>query len=156
MADAPVRGPEYEKLNIWICKWRAEGTNYSADGKQSSLVSEESVAWLPGEFFALQEWNEHGSKEPFIGAGVFGYDSNAKSYFVRSFENHGFYRHYELKPDGDVWTFDGPTERARVEFTDGGDTQIIHWGIQTKRQVAALMRPRRPPRALASLANGRH
>jgi hypothetical protein len=48
-------------------------------------------------------------------------------YFTRSFEKHGFLRGYEMGVDRSVWTFTGETERARVEFTDEGQTQQIHW-----------------------------
>ena len=120
-------GPEHERLGVWIGEWRAEGTNYAADGAKSPWLSDESVEWLAGRFFVVQRWNEHGSAEPFIGLGVMGYDSETKRYFTRSFENHGFYRHYDMTIDGNHWTLDGATERARVEFADDGNTQRIHW-----------------------------
>lgn len=130
MVAHPVHGPEHEKLAVWIGDWRAEGASYAADGARSDWRSEESVEWLPGEFFVVQRWNEHGTGEPFIGLGVIGYDAETKRYFTRSFENHGFYRHYDMGVDGDVWTINGATERARVEFTDDGDTQLIHWDFK--------------------------
>lgn len=127
MANQPTRGREHDALEVWVGAWRAEGTNYARDGTTSKWLSDETVEWLAGEFFVVQRWNEHGSKAPFIGLGVIGYAAESKTYLTRSFENHGFYREYDIKVDGNRWTFDGPTERARYEFTDGGDTQLIHW-----------------------------
>ena len=46
---------------------------------------------------------------------------------TKSFENHGAYRRCETSVDDDVWTFLGDTERARVQFVEGGRKQIIEW-----------------------------
>jgi hypothetical protein len=138
VSDDTVPRLEYEKLAVWIGDWRAEGTNYAADGATSRWLSEETFEWLAGQFFVVQRWNEHGSTEPFIGLGVMGYDQRTARHFTRSFENHGFYRHYDMTVEGNIWTFDGPTERARVEFVDGGDTQRIHWEFKPRGQWQPL------------------
>ena len=122
----PVRGVEHDRLAEWVGEWRAQGTSFAADGSATRWQSEESVEWLPGRFFLLQRWNEHGAKEPFIGTSVIGFDPPA-GYFIHSFENHGFYRRYDMTVEGSVWTISGATERARIEFTEGGKTQLIRW-----------------------------
>jgi hypothetical protein len=53
-------------------------------------------------------------------------------YFARTFENHGFYRRYDVTVDGNVWTFSGETERARIEFSDDGRRQTITWEWRPK------------------------
>ena len=50
----------------------------------------------------------------------------------RAFENHGFYRHYDVAGDGRVLDFTGATERARVEFNPDGRTQTIMWEWKPK------------------------
>ena len=67
------------------------------------------------------------SGRPFDTLSIIGFDPDTSGYFVRSFENHGFTRHYDLARDGKVWTLTGATERARTEFTDDDRTQVISW-----------------------------
>jgi hypothetical protein len=126
----PQRGPEHDKLAVFVGDWHAEGTNYDAEGKTSAWASDEHFEWLPGRFFVVQRWTAN-PDTPFIGIGIMGYDAQAGRYFTRSFENHGFARDYEMRVDGNVWTLTGPTERARIEFADG-DTQTIQWEFKPK------------------------
>ena len=80
-----------------------------------------------------------------------GWDDNTGRYFARSFENHGFYRHYDVTVEGKVWTTSGKSERARIEFTDHGRRQIITWEWRLKdawmplcdRVATKLCRPTR-------------
>jgi hypothetical protein len=53
-------------------------------------------------------------------------------YFVHAFENHGFYRRYDMTVEGNVWTISGKAERARIEFSDGGKRQTIRWEWRPK------------------------
>ena len=102
MADAPKAAPE---------PW------------QSSHVAQ----WYTGEFFLIQDERAIVGGNPFDTLGVLGVDPQSGQYFVRSFENHGFYRHYDLAVDGRVWTLTGAAERARIEFSADGRTQTIAW-----------------------------
>ena len=63
----------------------------------------------------------------FQGIAIISWDDTNKHFVTRSYENHGFIRDYLTSVDGETWTFTGETERARVEFADGGDTQKIAW-----------------------------
>jgi hypothetical protein len=56
-----------------------------------------------------------------------GVDARTGKYVARSFENHGFYRHYEVECDGRAWTFSGEFERARIVFSTDGRQQTITW-----------------------------
>ena len=58
---------------------------------------------------------------------IMGPDESTGGYFVRSFENHGFYRQYNLSVDGDRWVLTGEHERATVIFSDNDRTQTISW-----------------------------
>lgn len=58
---------------------------------------------------------------------VLGVESGDKGYFARTFENHGFYRHYGLSVDDRTWLLEGETERARTVFDAHGNTQAITW-----------------------------
>lgn len=130
----PQPGPQYEALGVFVGNWHAEGESYARGQKQSDprgsverWVSDETFEWISGQFFVLQRWNAKTGADPFLGVGIIGCNPDGAGYVTHSFENHGFYRRYETRREGNVWTFNGDTERARVEFSDGGRTQIIRW-----------------------------
>lgn len=58
---------------------------------------------------------------------VLGVESRTDQCFARTFENHGFYRHYKLTVDDRIWLLEGETERARTVFDANGNTQTITW-----------------------------
>lgn len=140
MADShdhapPVRGPAHDALAVFLGRWRAEGWAYGGprqtedDPKGAAVpwVSTHTAAWHTGGFFLVQDERATTGGQPFDTLSVLGVDAATGRHFVRSFENHGFYRHYDLAVDGRVWTVTGDTERARIEFSAGGRTQTITW-----------------------------
>jgi hypothetical protein len=122
-SSAPVT--PHLALKVWAGKWRAEGTSYR-DGRVP-WVSDEDYEMLAGDYYLVQRWNANVGGAPFVGIGVIGYDEAAKRYVSRSFENHGRYRNYAVQRDGDTWTFEGETERARYDFSRDGRSCDIKW-----------------------------
>lgn len=54
---------------------------------------------------------------------------SAQSYLARLAD----YCHlYDVRVDGQVWTFTGGTERARIEFSPDGRKQTINWEWRPK------------------------
>lgn len=132
--QTPERGAAHERLGVFVGKWHAEGDSFAAGQKKDNpraaiekWISDETVEWLPGKFFVMQRWDAMTGPNEFKGTAVISYDPETKHYVTRSYENHGFIRDYVTRVDGDVWTMTGDSERARIEFTDGGDTQVIAW-----------------------------
>lgn len=130
----PLRGAPHAHLGIFVGKWRAEGESFAVGqtkktprGSVQKWVSDETYDWLPGRFFVIQHWDAKTGATAFKGTAIMSYDAALGHYTTRSYENHGFIRDYVTKVDGDIWTFTGATERARVEFTDRGKTQKIAW-----------------------------
>lgn len=130
----PKRAAPHERLQIFIGKWHAEGKSYAAGQKKQNprgvkekWLSDESFEWLPGQFFVMQRWDAMTGANAFQGIAIISWDDTNKHFVTRSYENHGFVRDYLTSVDGETWTFTGETERARVEFADGGDTQKIAW-----------------------------
>ncbi len=121
------RGVEQDHLGVFLGRWHAVGVSFNALGSKERWVSDEEVEWLPGEFFVVQRWDAMTGPNVFKGISIIGYDAETGNYVTRSFENHGFFREYVTRVDGNLWTFTGDTERARVEFADDGDTQRIVW-----------------------------
>jgi hypothetical protein len=133
-ADSPRRDSHHEVLNVFLGDWKAEGTSFgganqtpqSPRGNSTPWTSTHTARWHSGQFFLIQDERAQ-SRGPFDTLSVMGWDPTAGRYFARTFENHGFYRHYDVTVAGQVWTLDGDTERARIEFELGGTRQNITW-----------------------------
>ena len=133
-ATPAKRGAAHEQLNVFIGTWHAEGESYAVGqtkkdprGSVEQWISDETYEWLPGQFFVMQTWDAKTGTNPFRGSAIISHDAVAGNYMTRSYENHGFIRDYITRVEGDTWTFSGDTERARIEFKDGGKTQAIAW-----------------------------
>ena len=83
--------------------------------------------WYTGEFFLVQDEKALPGSAEFDTLSVMGIDPTTGNYFVRSFENHGFYRHYDLTVNGDRWEISGEHERATTIFSNDNRTQTIAW-----------------------------
>lgn len=131
----PVRGEKHEALAVFLGRWRAEGDSYGSpeppdDAPKSApepWVSTHVGRWHTGGFFLVQDEEALIAGRPFDTLSVMGVDAETGRYFARSFENHGFSRHYDVSVNGRVWTLSGERERARVEFSADGRTQVITW-----------------------------
>jgi len=130
-----MRGDQHDALAVFLGRWRAEGKSYGSpsqpdDDPKSAAepwLSTHTGTWHTGEFFLVQDERAIIGANPFDTLSVMGVDAKTGRYFARSFENHGFYRHYDVAVDGRVWTLTGETERARTEFSADGRTQTISW-----------------------------
>ncbi|HET6764445.1 MAG TPA: DUF1579 family protein [Longimicrobiaceae bacterium] len=131
----PQRGPQHEALAVFLGRWRAEGYAYGRAGQSredprgqaDEWHSTHTAAWHTGEFFLVQDERATVGGHPFDTLSIIGVDVDTGRYFARCFENHGFYRRYDVAADGAVWTFTGVSERARIEFSPDGGTQTITW-----------------------------
>jgi hypothetical protein len=131
----PTRGERHDALAVFLGRWRAEGKSYGGPsqsdddprGAAERWVSTHTGAWHTGEFFLVQDERARIAGSPLDTLSVMGVDASTGRYFARCFENHGFYRRYDVTVDGPVWTLTGETERARIEFSADGRTQTITW-----------------------------
>jgi hypothetical protein len=132
---APARGSEHDGLTVFLGEWRAEGVSFGgtdqsgADSKANGVpwVSTHTARWHTGEFFLIQDERAQIDGKAFDTLSVMGVEPGDKGYFARTFENHGFYRHYRLSADDRTWLLEGETERARIVFSADGNTQTITW-----------------------------
>ena len=142
----PTRGEQHDALAVFLGRWRAEGTSYGSpeqsenDPKRAGepWVSTHTGTWHTGKFFLIQDERAIVGGQPFDTLSVLGVDVQTGQYFARSFENHGFYRRYEVAVDGQVWTFSGEFERARIAFSADARTQTITWEWRPKGQWLPL------------------
>jgi hypothetical protein len=131
----PTRGTQHEALAAFLGQWTATGTTFGTPkqttddpkGNPEPWESTLTATWYTGEFFLVQDERAKSGGNPFDTISILGVDAKTGRYFARAFENHGFYRHYDVSRAGRVWTFTGETERARIEFSEDGDRQTITW-----------------------------
>ena len=131
----PVRGEAHQALAVFLGRWRAEGKSYGSpsqavDDPKSGAepwVSTHTGKWHTGAFFLIQDERATVGSNPFDTLSVLGYDADTGRCFARCFENHGFYRDYDVVGNGRVWVLRGEMERARIEFSEDGRTQTISW-----------------------------
>ena len=132
---APVWGGAHKALSVFLGEWRAEGMSFGgadqsgSDPKASGVpwVSTHTARWHTGNFFLIQDEHAQIGGAPFDTLSVMGVEPGSEAYFARTFENHGFYRHYGLVVADRTWLLQGETERARTVFDAGGNTQTITW-----------------------------
>jgi hypothetical protein len=132
---SPVRGVEHDALAVFLGDWRAEGTSFGGTDQSGvdprangvSWVSTHSARWHTGEFFLIQDERARIDGNVFDTLSIMGVEPGDTGHFARTFENHGFYRHYALSVDGRTWQLRGEFERARTVFGVDGNTQTITW-----------------------------
>lgn len=135
MADqTPQRGTRHDALDVFLGEWKADGvsfggTDQSVDPRAHGepWISTHKAHWHTGSFFLFQDERATIAGRAFDTFSVLGIDPASGDYFARTFENHGFYRHYRLAVDGQTWTLTGGTERARFKFSDDNRRQTIIW-----------------------------
>jgi hypothetical protein len=130
-----TREPGHDTLAVFLGEWRAEGTSYGGTDQSGSdpcangvpWTSTHTSRWHTGEFFLIQDERACPGGAEFDTLSIMGADASTGGYFARSFENHGFYRHYNVSVAGDRWSLTGEHERATVVFSDNDRTQTISW-----------------------------
>ena len=132
---APVHSSAHDALSVFLGDWHAEGMSFGgtdqsgADPKANGVpwVSTHTARWHTGDFFLIQDERAQIGGKPFDTFSIMGVEPDGKAHFARTFENHGFYRHYALSVDSQTWILEGETERARTVFSANGNTQTITW-----------------------------
>lgn len=141
----PERGSQHDALDCFLGQWKAEGQSFGGpeqDAKNpranpTQWTSTHSARWHTGKFFLILDERAQ-VNGPFDTLSVMGWDDDTGCYFARTFENHGFYRHYRVTVDGNVWTISGKTERARIELSDHDKRQTITWEWRPKHEWLPL------------------
>ena len=132
--------PEHDRLAVFLDEWRAEGTSYGGTDQSGVNPRANGLPWTSThtgrrhtrDFFLIQDERALPGGATFDTLSVMGVDESTGGYFVRSFENHGFYRHYALSVDGERWTLTGDTERATMTFSHDHRKQDIVWDWKQK------------------------
>ena len=134
MIATPQRDARHEALSVFLGRWTARGTSYGGTDQTGgdprangeAWVSTHEATWHTGGFFLVHDERADIAGRRFDTLGVMGVGDDG-AYFSRGFENHGYYRDYQVTRDGDTWRFEGPTERATITFEAGGRRQAVTW-----------------------------
>ena len=135
----PERGPRHDALEVFLGDWEAEGESFGGPDQDprnpraspTRWISTHHGSWHTGKFFLIQDERAQVDR-PFDTLSIMGWDEATGRYFAHSFENHGFYRRYDVAAKGRVWTLSGDTERARIELSEDGRRQTIAWEWRPK------------------------
>lgn len=133
--EPAVRGSAHDALSVFLGEWRAEGKSFGGtdqsgtDPKVNGVtwVSTHTARWHTGSFFLIQDERATIGGTAFDTLSVMGVEPDDKGHFARTFDNHGFYRHYDVSVDGRTWLLKGKTERAHTIFKGDGTMQTITW-----------------------------
>jgi hypothetical protein len=124
----PVLGPEHERLNVFVGRWRSEGRTEAAPPAASEIMTHQhTYEWLPGGFHVFHRWEGHIGDQESKGIEVIGYDPSSETYEVHFFDGDGWARIYRARVHERAWTFSGTRERCSIMFAEDGHTMRIHW-----------------------------
>lgn len=121
----PTRGPEHERLEVFLGRWTAEGRLPGASG--TPMVVTEDFEWLPGRFFLLQREEMQFGNQGFKTTKVLGYDATKGAYVVHHFDSLGYHRTYSATERDGVWSFSGEHERATFTVAPDGQSFTASW-----------------------------
>lgn len=133
--ETPIRGDTHDALSMFLGEWRAEGLSFGGtdqsgrDPKANGVpwVSSHTTRWHTGGFFLIQDERAEIGGSVFDTISIMGVEPSSAGQFARTFDNHGFYRDYDLSVDGLTWVLEGKTERARTVFDATLTKQTITW-----------------------------
>jgi hypothetical protein len=118
----PKRGPEHDRLEVFLGKWTAEGK--LGDGAEATALDE--YEWLPGGFFLLHRGVMRFGDKALESTQIISFDASIQKYRLNLFDNFGWARVYEGQVDGRIWKFTGARERLSIELQDEA-TMLVHW-----------------------------
>ncbi|MGC7100484.1 DUF1579 family protein [Amycolatopsis lurida] len=126
MTERPTRTDAHRRLEVFLGDWRATGVSHAEQGG-SPWSSTHTGRWHTGEFFLIQDERALVGAQEFDTLSLLGVDPETGGYVMRTFDNGGFHRQYDLTSDGNRWTISGATERAEITFSEDNRRQTIRW-----------------------------
>jgi Protein of unknown function (DUF1579) len=125
--DVPPPDPQLERLAPLVGTWTTQGTTRdSVYGPGVPVASTETVRWLDGGYFLVQEYETTFGEEPTQrGVNYWGYDAGAGRFRIIFFSNNGPFTEDGNRYEGEVadakLTFVGP---ARFQYELDADGRI--------------------------------
>ena len=125
---ARARGPEYDRLDVFIGKWITEGHTVPNDGTSPLKITASDVyEWAPGKFFILHTAYGRIGDVPVGGIEIIGYDPEKGAYTTHFFDSQGNVTSEELSFSDGAWVWRGPRVRCTGRFSeDGRQIRALH------------------------------
>lgn len=124
----PKPGKEQEHLQVFVGKWKTEGTCWEhPNGPAIPVRAVDSYEWLPGKFFLIHRWEANIGENENSGIEIIGFDESTGIYFMNSYDNLGNRAVMEASFQNNTWAFLGESERCQVIFKDGGRIMNGSW-----------------------------
>jgi hypothetical protein len=112
--EAPIPGPELQRLDALVGRWRSEG--HIVGDVPIPIAGSDIYEWLPGGFFLVHYVDVTIGKQPVKAIELIGeYDPTTDSFTGRAYDNQGNITIMHAKVDEHgVWTFTGGGDVAPV------------------------------------------
>ncbi len=124
----PNPGPAHKRLEVFIGRWNTEGlTKEGQFGPATKIIGVDTYEWLEGGFFLVHRVDVQMGDDEVKGIEIIGYDDAKQTYHTYSFDNQGNNAIYEARVLNGIWNFAGESERATVEFSEGGNSITGKW-----------------------------
>ena len=122
------------RFEIFIGTWNTTGEVLAIDdAPASTLTATDTYRWLPGRRFIVHDVDARFGQAVSRSMEVMGFDSQAKKYFARSYDDRGLTEVFDIALRGKRWTIIGATVRFNGEFASGGDQLIGLWEMKSKK-----------------------
>jgi len=121
------RGPQYDRLDVFIGKWITEGQTVADDGTSVKITASDVYEWAPGKFFILHTAYGRIGDVPVGGIEIIGYDPEKGAYTTHFFDSQGNVTSEELSFSDGAWVWRGPRVRCTGRFSeDGRQIRALH------------------------------
>ena len=123
---AATPGATQQPLAACVGRWINLGeTVATPEAPGVSITTSDVYEWAPGGFFILHTaYGKMGDDD--VGAiELIGYDPATETYRTHLFDSQGNVAGEELTIKGRVWTYRGESTRARAEFSEDGEVQVV-------------------------------
>jgi hypothetical protein len=117
-------GPEYQRLGFLVGTWKIERTTKKTPYQpaEEKRTYTQTGEWFDGHFCVLCRLQQTLPTRPYSKVSIFGYDSEAKTYFCCVFMSTGQRLSYTGTREGSTWTFVSDSK-------EGGKTFKFRWTI---------------------------
>jgi hypothetical protein len=131
VADAP--GPEQQRLEALVGRWRTEGwTRETPEAPSARIDASDTYEWLHGGFALLHLVDARMGDQKVEGAEIIGWDPERRLYVTQYFGSDGPNGYEaELREEAGVLVWRMRSERDRFTGTFSDDLDVItgHWEL---------------------------
>lgn len=124
-------GSQIRKLNFLIGKWHTKGKILQdASNASTEITGMDTYEWISGGFFILHRVDVFMANERTEIVEIIGYDKSRKSFFMKSFDNHGeAITMYAVLEKPGVLKLGDKKMKSTLTVNKGGNTMVAKWEL---------------------------